>query len=84
MKPKSFVNEMLKDFDPEIYFAEHDMLNALREYKRIKKHNKDEMYLIDLIEKNKRKLSYNRHFVFLFRNNYGFSHFKNIDYFLIA
>lgn len=50
-KPKSFVNEMIEGFDPEIYFSEHDMLNALREYKRIKKHSKDEMYLIDLIEK---------------------------------
>lgn len=50
-KPKSFVNEVFRDFNPEIYFAKHDMLNALREYKRIKKHNKDEIYLIDLIEK---------------------------------
>ena len=51
MKPKSFVGKKLKDYNPGIYFSEHDMLNALREYKRIKKHNKDEMYLIDLIEK---------------------------------
>ena len=50
VKPKSFVNEILKNFNLENYFAEHDMINALREYKRIKKHNKDEMYLIDLID----------------------------------
>ena len=41
--------------NPETYFSKHDMLNALREYKRIKKHKKDEMYLIDLIDMIKKK-----------------------------
>ena len=50
-KPKSFVREKIKDFEPEDYFSRHDMLNDLIEYKRLKNHKKDEMYLIDLIRK---------------------------------
>lgn len=49
-KPKSFVNKKLSNFNPDKYFSEHDMVYALKEYKRIKKHNKGERYLIDLIE----------------------------------
>lgn len=48
-KPKSFINERLPSFNPASYFIEHDMVNALREYKRIKKHKKDELFLIDLL-----------------------------------
>ena len=48
-KPKSFIYEYMPSFDPSIYFLEHDMTNALKEYKRIKKHHKNELYLIDLL-----------------------------------
>ena len=49
-KPKSFINRHMPSYDPAVYFLEHDMLNALKEYKRIKKHKKDEFYLIDLLK----------------------------------
>lgn len=49
-KPKSFINERLKDYNPESYFQNHDMMWAIKEYKRLKKHNKDEIYLCDFIE----------------------------------
>lgn len=50
-RPKSFVNSKLKDFDIESYFYSNDLSNAIREYKRLKKHNKDELYLADLLTK---------------------------------
>lgn len=49
-KPKSFIHKYMPSFDPESYFSENDMTNALREYKRIKKHNKDELFLFDLLK----------------------------------
>ena len=49
-KPKSFIHGYMPSFDPSLYFHEHDMVNALREYKRIKKHDKDELFLIDLLK----------------------------------
>ena len=42
MKPKAFVQKHIPSFNPATYFLENDMVNALKEYKRIKKHNKDE------------------------------------------
>lgn len=51
-RPKTFVNEKIKRFDPELYFLHHDMINAIKEYKRLKKHKNDEMYLIDLFDEN--------------------------------
>ncbi len=48
-KPKSFIHEYMPSFNPYKYFHEHDMVKALREYKKIKKHNKDELFLIDLL-----------------------------------
>ncbi len=50
-RPKSFVNSKFKDFDIESYFSSNDLSNAIREYKRLKKHNKDELYLADLLTK---------------------------------
>lgn len=49
IKPKAFIRKHIPSFDPSVYFYEHDMSNALKEYKRIKKHNKDELYLFDLL-----------------------------------
>lgn len=51
MKPKSFINDKMHSFNPAIYFIEHDLYDALKEYKRIKKHSKDELYLFDLLKK---------------------------------
>ena len=51
IRPKSFVHKHFPSFNPSIYFSEHDMSDALIEYKRMKKHNKDELYLADLIKK---------------------------------
>ena len=48
-KPKTFINKYMPSFDPSKYFHEHDMVYALREYKRIKKHKGNELYLIDLL-----------------------------------
>lgn len=49
-KPKQFLREHMPDFDPKEYFSSHDMIKALIAYKRIKKHDKDERYLIDLVQ----------------------------------
>lgn len=48
-KPKSFIKEVFPDFNPKEYFDNHDMVNALKKYKKLKKHHKDEMYLYDLL-----------------------------------
>ncbi len=48
-KPKSFIHEYMPSYKPSKYFREHDMVGALQEYKRVKKHNKDELFLIDLL-----------------------------------
>ena len=52
IKPKAFVNQHIKDYDPKTYFENHDMISAIKEYKHLKKHRKDEKYLFDLIVKN--------------------------------
>jgi hypothetical protein len=48
-KPKSFLSEHMPSFNPKEYFLENDMSEPLKEYKRIKKHKKDELYLSDLL-----------------------------------
>lgn len=50
-KPKSFIKKKIPNLDIESYFANHDMYDSLKEYKRIKKHNKNELYLFDLLTK---------------------------------
>lgn len=48
--PKSFVNQRIPNYDPKSYFATNDIIGSIREYKRLKKHSKDELYLADFIE----------------------------------
>ena len=50
VKPKSFIKSHIPGLNLKKYFESHDLINAIKEYKRIKKHKKDEFYLIDLIE----------------------------------
>ncbi|HHT67317.1 MAG TPA: hypothetical protein GX010_03730 [Erysipelotrichaceae bacterium] len=51
IKPKQFIKQHIKNFDPKEYFDKHDMYPAICEYKRIKQHKKDEWCLKDLIDK---------------------------------
>lgn len=51
ISPKSFINSKLDNYNPKDYFQNNDMINAIKEYKRIKSHKKDEYCLLDLIEK---------------------------------
>ena len=39
----------LPGFEPGSYFTECDMYSAIKEYKRLKRHEKDELYLFDLL-----------------------------------
>ena len=49
--PKQFVKTFVNGFvDFEHYIDTHDMVNAIKEYKRIKSHEKDEFYLADLLK----------------------------------
>lgn len=51
LKPKEYVKAYLKDcYDFKQYTESHDMRWAIKEYKRIKKHEKDELYLDDYIK----------------------------------
>lgn len=52
-KPKSFVNSCIDEYCPKTYFEKNDLVNAINEYKHIKKHKKDEHYLADLLDKYK-------------------------------
>lgn len=47
--PKAFLKQRMPKYEPESYFDSHDLIDAITEYKRIKKHKSDEYYLIDLI-----------------------------------
>ena len=49
MKPKTFINRYIKDYEPKLYFESHDMLNAISKYRKIKRHRKDEKYLKDFL-----------------------------------
>lgn len=53
IKPKSYLQSVMRDYDPKTYFEKHDVFEDIREYKRIKKHQKDELYLFDLLNKDK-------------------------------
>jgi len=53
IKPKTFVNQRIDNFSPDKYFKDNDMLDSIKEYRRIKKHKSGELYLIDLIENQK-------------------------------
>lgn len=49
--PKSFVKERFKGFHIEEYFEEHDMFDAILEYRRIWKKRKGDLFLADLLDK---------------------------------
>ena len=48
IRPKQFVKRNVKDFNIDNYFLKNDMFEALNKYKMLKKHKKDELFLIDL------------------------------------
>ena len=51
MMPKQFVKSFVRDYiDFEHYIDSHDISYAIKEYKRIKNHKKDEFYLADLLK----------------------------------
>lgn len=52
VKPKSFIKTHFPNLNLKEYFESHDLYEAIKEYKRIKKHKKDESCLIDLINGN--------------------------------
>jgi len=52
MMPKQFVKAYVSEYTNfKDYIENHDLRPAIAEYKRIKKNNKDEIYLEDLIKK---------------------------------
>lgn len=51
LSPKEYVKTYVKEFSSvEKYIESHNIVPAIEEYKRIKKHKDDEMYLADLIK----------------------------------
>lgn len=51
LSPKEYVKSNLPNcYDFKQYIESHDMIWAVKEYKRIKRHKKDELYLNDFIE----------------------------------
>lgn len=51
IKPKDFVKRNVTNYEGiQSYINSHDLLEAIQKYKRMKKHNKDEQYLADLIK----------------------------------
>ena len=51
LSPKEYVKTNLPDcYDFKKYIESHNMLLSIKEYKRIKKHKDDELYLIDFIK----------------------------------
>lgn len=51
MSPKEFVKSRVKGFNGiSSYLMDHDLVSAIREYKRIKRNEKDELYLADLLK----------------------------------
>lgn len=53
LSPKEFVKTYMEDcYEFREYIKNHDMLDAIKEYKRIKHHNKDELYLSDYLKTN--------------------------------
>ena len=52
MSPKEFVKTNVKGYKSfDDYIKSHNMVSAIKEYKRIKKHKKDEGYIADLLKK---------------------------------
>lgn len=52
-RPKEYIKEKIPNFSLTEYLESHDLFDAIGKYKKLKKHKKDELYLIDLIEKYK-------------------------------
>ena len=51
MSPKQYVKVKLPECNNvQLYFANHDMVFAINEYKRLKQNNKDELFLADLLK----------------------------------
>ena len=51
LSPKAYVKTYLLDcLGFKEYVDSHDIVKSIKEYKRIKKHEKDELYLMDYIE----------------------------------
>ena len=48
--PKNFAKERIKGFRIEEYFEEHDMYDAILEYRRIWKRRKGDLFLADLLD----------------------------------
>jgi len=51
MTPKQFIKSMFHDFSPEEYFEKNDMYDSIMEHKRIRNHEKGELFLADLLHK---------------------------------
>ena len=47
---KSFIKPYMKKCSISDYFESHNVVNSIKEYKRIKTHNNDEFYLADLLK----------------------------------
>ena len=51
VSPKEFVKNKVKKYTSfNDYIDSHDMVSSIKEYKRLKKHEKDELYLADLLK----------------------------------
>lgn len=51
LSPKGYVKAYLSDcYDFKQYIDNHSMLSAIKEYKRMKKHEKNELYMMDYIK----------------------------------
>lgn len=52
MNPKQFVKTYVRDYVSfASYVSSHDMTWSIKEYKRIKRNNKDELYIADLLKR---------------------------------
>lgn len=48
--PKHFLKSRYPNLVSDDYFASHDMADAIRKYKSLQSHRKDELYLADLLD----------------------------------
>ena len=52
--PKQYVKMTFKNYrSVEKYIEQHDIVQAIKDYKKLKRHNEDELYLADLINQKK-------------------------------
>ncbi|MCQ2795374.1 MAG: hypothetical protein MJ214_04140 [Bacilli bacterium] len=50
VSPKEYIKQYLEISDIKGYIDSHNLTNAIKEYKRLKKHDKCEMYLADILK----------------------------------